>query len=708
SFRDGAGLTHNNVMFRQVNGFIINLALALSTKTSVRARPILDSLEQDLLKSSEGFEPHIAGDLLCELSDLVDSQTSAPTLSAKEGKIFAPFHWLDKASLRKIFDLDFHSLPPVSIHLAPCLICNYQCPGCMFGAGKMALRQNPHAHKVITMSLESMKAYIDKIKASGAKEVVFTGGGEPLLNPHTIDAMRYAKSVGLDVVLYTNGSTLTPSTIKQILDIEPRFVRISLNANDPEIYRLFHGLENASSLDTVKDNINLLCQEKLYRINHFLPGKDTEVSLAVLLSPLNIGDISGIAKYAASLSSISGPDRLVLRPMNNFPGTKQDSPIAREGIKWVREHQPAWAADYEAFLEKGEQFSLPFWEAAKKEIEEQAVPILANTDVTVNYPAHRMLSAGRPRPYPECLACGYASFLAPGGGVYDCVERSGDHASYIGSLDGSSTLLELYGGDTRNNMLEALHAGGCLRCPPGACMNHEHNVIYNNLKKFSIEYPELWQELKTLLRKMSILDPSAESTDKIIRTAGDIHVKNRDFAPKLSDKKLVVYLVDGNLIPPEQLNMFEQIQQEMRLARGTQYQEKFVLVKDSFAVSIAETKELYEKDGYKVDFVGACSDITAVRSLNFPALAFKKTGSNFVQPEAFMLALRALSSGNIESLKNAYAFLSGEKLPDDIARMHDIMAFASRFEFPLPSATAEIKELPKINAIIKKMILEAA
>ena len=56
------------------------------------------------------------------------------------------------------------------------------------------------------MTLDTVLCIIDRLKESGTKNIVFTGGGEPLFNPEvTLAGMSLAKKNNMNVGLYTNG-----------------------------------------------------------------------------------------------------------------------------------------------------------------------------------------------------------------------------------------------------------------------------------------------------------------------------------------------------------------------------------------------------------------------------------------------------------------------------------------------------------------------
>ena len=87
---------------------------------------------------------------------------------------------------------------PITIEIDPTNICNHNCPEC---AGNKFCPQ-------CELSLVFMKKTINQISPF-CKGLVFTGGGEPLYNKDTLNAISYAKKKGINIGLVTNGSLLT-------------------------------------------------------------------------------------------------------------------------------------------------------------------------------------------------------------------------------------------------------------------------------------------------------------------------------------------------------------------------------------------------------------------------------------------------------------------------------------------------------------------
>lgn len=95
---------------------------------------------------------------------------------------------------------------PMNITVEPTSACNLECPVCETGDGTLG-RATGH------MSLEQFKLVIDKI-GPHTNTLMFYFMGEPFLNKHAYDMIRYAKDAGIPFIdTCTNGDFVDPERI---------------------------------------------------------------------------------------------------------------------------------------------------------------------------------------------------------------------------------------------------------------------------------------------------------------------------------------------------------------------------------------------------------------------------------------------------------------------------------------------------------------
>ena len=86
---------------------------------------------------------------------------------------------------------------PVHITIEPTNACNARCPVCETGNGTMARETG-------MLEFEAYKSFIDEV-APTTTVLMFYFMGEPFLNRHCYDMIRYARDKGIYVETCTNG-----------------------------------------------------------------------------------------------------------------------------------------------------------------------------------------------------------------------------------------------------------------------------------------------------------------------------------------------------------------------------------------------------------------------------------------------------------------------------------------------------------------------
>lgn len=134
---------------------------------------------------------------------------------------------------------DGTQIVPVQVQLVITNRCNHRCLFCAYRMkGYLSNQDFCSGHEIDVCNLYSL---LESMARVGVRAVQFTGGGEPLLHPHALDVMRFAKvSCGMDISLVTNGSLLDDETIAFLRD-KASWVRVSLDAATPETYKTIRG-----------------------------------------------------------------------------------------------------------------------------------------------------------------------------------------------------------------------------------------------------------------------------------------------------------------------------------------------------------------------------------------------------------------------------------------------------------------------------------
>lgn len=127
---------------------------------------------------------------------------------------------------------------PFIINIDPCDTCNFQCKFCPTGDRKLMKRTNGRGHGI--MELDLYKKIIDDICAfeDKVKVIRLYKDGEPLLNPHFAEMVRYAKQSSCcdRVDTTTNASLLNHEVSDRIIEAGLDRINISIEGVNEEQY----------------------------------------------------------------------------------------------------------------------------------------------------------------------------------------------------------------------------------------------------------------------------------------------------------------------------------------------------------------------------------------------------------------------------------------------------------------------------------------
>ena len=104
--------------------------------------------------------------------------------------------------------------------------------------------KHEHGREHGIMDQANYEKSIDEVVQLGAKKIVLTGFGEPMLDKRLEQKIAYAKSKGLGTYFITNGSALTPVRSQKLLAAGLDEMRVSFYGMRPETYNaVMQGLD---------------------------------------------------------------------------------------------------------------------------------------------------------------------------------------------------------------------------------------------------------------------------------------------------------------------------------------------------------------------------------------------------------------------------------------------------------------------------------
>ncbi len=159
--------------------------------------------------------------------------------------------------------------------------CNLRCVHCYVNrpAGDDEVRRKE-------MTLAEWQGILDQVADAGTLWLLVTGG-EPLLRPDFPDFYRYAKGKGLHVILFTNGTLLTPELADLLAEYPPWEIEITLYGATAEIYERVTGVPG--SYDRCRRGIDLLLERGL------------ALNLKTMALTLNVHELPAMQRMADDL-----------------------------------------------------------------------------------------------------------------------------------------------------------------------------------------------------------------------------------------------------------------------------------------------------------------------------------------------------------------------------------------------------------------------
>lgn len=109
--------------------------------------------------------------------------------------------------------------------------CNLRCPHCYMDGGRKA------EHELTTQECLEL---IGELNALGTEMLILTGG-EPLLRKDIFEIAEYASSLGIWVVMGTNGVLVNDNSVQKMIECGVQGVAISIDSIDPEKHDQFRG-----------------------------------------------------------------------------------------------------------------------------------------------------------------------------------------------------------------------------------------------------------------------------------------------------------------------------------------------------------------------------------------------------------------------------------------------------------------------------------
>ncbi len=127
---------------------------------------------------------------------------------------------------------------PLSGSLEVTFRCNLRCVHCYLGDFRNGIAGRKE------LSKEEICGILDQVADAGTLWFLFTGG-EPFIRPDFLEIYRYAAHKGLILTVFTNGTLLTERIVKELADLPPKLIEITLYGATEQTYERITGVKGS-------------------------------------------------------------------------------------------------------------------------------------------------------------------------------------------------------------------------------------------------------------------------------------------------------------------------------------------------------------------------------------------------------------------------------------------------------------------------------
>ncbi|MCD6080943.1 MAG: radical SAM protein [Candidatus Omnitrophica bacterium] len=141
--------------------------------------------------------------------------------------------------------------------------CNNNCIGCWCNSPLLEEKRMPPEVKSLYLPVDVVKELLDEIKALGASEVYYSGGGEPFTHPDIMEILEYTKKLGLTCYVNTNFTLIDKDKIDRLISAGIDHLTVSIWAGTAETYARTHPNKNESTFYDIKERLQYLNTRKI-------------------------------------------------------------------------------------------------------------------------------------------------------------------------------------------------------------------------------------------------------------------------------------------------------------------------------------------------------------------------------------------------------------------------------------------------------------
>ena len=212
------------------------------------------------------------------------------------------------------FTMPEEAIFPKMVVLAINNLCDFECVHCYYPH----IKQPEYYRQDMEMAIFCKIA--DELKQYPHATLRFLAWGEPLLHPHLVEFIKYARQVGSKnpLALITNGYWLTPNLSFALMEAGLNLVEISIDAATTETYSQIRKSHYHDALKKIEDNVKTMINKR------DKSGLFTRIVVSFILHPTK-ESAQEFALFQEKWTDIA--DEIVKRPAHTFKGIITGTPL---------------------------------------------------------------------------------------------------------------------------------------------------------------------------------------------------------------------------------------------------------------------------------------------------------------------------------------------------------------------------------------------
>ena len=376
-------------------------------------------------------------------------------MKKNESKIFNPQAKIIANVDRAIEHLETGYTDPVLIEVDPSNACNHACSFCLSSYIHFEKYKGTETFSRSMMSRDMLMNLCKDFVDMGVRSVNWTGGGEPTLNKHLKEAIKYCGEHGIKMGMFTNGTLFDKWDMFDVLVDNMTWVRISVDSGTRSTYNGVRRAKGKQNWDKMVDNLS-----RLIEVNNS-KGKKIDIGVGYVISPDTYKEIVDFAKFFKDFDL-------------TYCQYKPEIIIREDG---------------------GQQRDIEFWTKKVAPLLAEAEEILGDK-FQVNGYKFEDLSVDREkfgRNYKKCLGSQLSPCVGADGNVYVCTNHRGWKQYSYGNLSDSSFVDIWKNIEKRQEVMNQIENTECFKNCTKLCKPHESNkALWDIYENYS---PDMKEEL---------------------------------------------------------------------------------------------------------------------------------------------------------------------------------------------------------------------